>query len=173
MVKQAAVYPAPPMTLGTSLIDRDSGRHLALGLMRSIFSALVRLYLVVAVLGGTWAGTGRTVLCVEPSGRMVLESAQGRCADRMPSASGDIADTDVATLPDGCGDCVDLPIGTNVLSASPHGPARANSLPSVSAPAGLSPAALRGPDVSVRAAVAFVARTLPAGSPSRTAILRN
>ncbi len=141
--------------------------------MRSHFLALVRLYLVLAVLAGTSAGAGRTVLCVESSGRMVLESGQGRCADRILSANGDIADTDIATLPDGCGDCVDLPIGTNVLSASHHGPARANSLPSVSVSAAWSPTAAQGPDAGSWGDVARLARSRPASEPSRTTNLRN
>ena len=142
--------------------------------MRTISLALVRLYLVMAVLVGTSAGAGRTVLCVEASGRMVLETGQGRCADRIPSPSGDIADTEIATLPDGCGDCVDLPIGTNVLSAGHHGPARANSLPSVFVPAAWSPTAAQGLDASAWVdAAARVARSRPVGSPSRTTILRN
>lgn len=141
--------------------------------MRSIFLAVVRLYLVVVVLAGASAGAGRTVLCLESSGRVVLETGQGRCADRVPSANGDIAGADVATLPDGCGDCVDLPVGTNVLSAGRHGIPSSISLPLVAFPAGQSPIDGHSWDADSRVDAARVLGSRPGFKPSRTTILRN
>lgn len=141
--------------------------------MRSIFLSVIRLYLVLAVLAGTAAGAGRTVLCVESSGRIVMEAGQGRCADRVPSAHGDLAGTGVATLPDGCGDCVDLPVGSHVLSAARHGISRAETPSLVSLPAALSPMSGDQPNATSQLVVTCVSVSRSAFESSRTTILRN
>jgi len=141
--------------------------------MHSILLAVTRLYLAVAVLAGTTAGAGRTVLCVEANGRIVVETGQGRCADRVPGDNGDLANTGVATLPDGCGDCVDLPVGSHVLSAARHGMSRVEALPLVWLPAAPSPTDADRPDAFTRLGVACVPAARPAFAHSRTNILRN
>lgn len=153
--------------------DRFSVTPLAFRLMRSILLAVIRLYLVVAVLAGTAAGAGRTVLCVESNGRIVVEPGQGRCADRAPSDTGDITSADVATLPDGCGDCVDLPVGSHVLSAARHGISRAETPSLVSLPAALSSMSGDQPNATSQLVVTCVSVSRSAFESSRTTILRN
>lgn len=140
--------------------------------MRAYYVALTRLYLVLAVLSGLSAGTTRMVLCIEPTGRIVFETGEGRCADRAPSPNGEVANCGFALLPDGCGDCVDLPLGDHVLSAARHAAPRLAATPVPYATACMS----------VGTAVLPVTVLHPAGTagslarawvpPARSAILR-
>ena len=133
---------------------------------------LTRLYLVLAVLSGLSAGTSRMVLCIEPTGRIVFEAGEGRCADRAPSPNGEVANCGFAIMPDGCGECVDLPFGHDVVSSARHGVARLVAVPApfaalfTSVDPALPPAAVLAP---AGAALAHARAWAP---PSRSVILR-
>lgn len=89
--------------------------------MRTLLGFATRLYLVLTVLAGVPAGAGRAVLCVAPNGHLAIEVGEGRCADYGPSASGELENAEGCTAPDGCGDCVDLPMSRQVFTAAHHG----------------------------------------------------
>jgi hypothetical protein len=140
-------------------------------LMRSMLRFTTHLYLVLTVLAGVPAGASRFVLCVAPIGHVAIEVGEGRCADYIPSASG--ASTGTRTVPDGCGDCVDVPMGSQVLSAARYatsaaGPERVASSPML---AGSHHAELLA--VAYRPALMHGTQTHPSFPPSRSTILRN
>jgi hypothetical protein len=91
--------------------------------MRSTLLVATRFYLVLAVLAGVPAGANRAVLCVAPNGHVAIEVGEGRCADRAAAVNGTIENTGICTVPDGCGDCVDLPMGKQILDIARNVPA--------------------------------------------------
>ena len=140
--------------------------------MRTHYALLTRLYLVLAVFSALTAGASRMVLCVEPGGRIVIESGDGRCADRPVGPNGAVADQGFTVLPDGCGDCVDVPLGVHQAGAARHPTPRLAAAPHAWS-ASCAPFALRSPwpDPSVREA-ALSGGAPGAGSSARMSILR-
>ena len=141
--------------------------------MRSSFHFAVQLYLALAVLAGVPAGASRSVLCIAPNGHVAFEMGEGRCADYAPFAGGTLENAGVCTAPDGCGDCVDVPVGKQVWSSARHG----TSVASLRAPQA-TPAVVAVSDAELFAfsspsAVARGTPTRPSFPPTRTTILRN
>lgn len=141
--------------------------------MRSILLHVTHLYLVLAVLAGVPAGASRAVLCVAPNGHVAIEVGEGRCGDYARTASGDIENSGICMTPDGCSDCVDLPMGKQIVSSAHH------LVPSTSAslaPLALSVVSIQPADLSgasPRLVVAQVRSSRPTFPPSRTTVLRN
>ncbi len=142
-------------------------------LMRSILLHLTHLYLVLAVLAGVPAGASTAVLCVAQNGHVAIEAGAGRCGACAPTSSGDTENTGICTMPDGCGDCVDLPMGKQILGSAHH------VVPSTIAsltPLALSAVSIHYADhfgASPRLFVGQVESSRPTFPPSRTTILRN
>lgn len=140
--------------------------------MRAYYFVLTRFYLVLAVLSGLSAGPSRMVLCIEPTGRIVFETGEGRCSDRAPSPNGAVANCGFATLPDGCGDCVDLPMGSDVVSSARHGVSRLAAVPAPFAAVSMSVVSAVPPAAVLHPAGAALAHARAWAPPSRSAILR-
>ena len=141
--------------------------------MRPILRFTTHLYLALAVLAGLPAGASRAVLCVAPNGHVAIEAGEGRCGDYAPTSSGDLENNGICTMPDGCGDCVDLPMGKQTLSSTHHG---APSTSASFAPLTLSAISVPNTDLSGTSPRLVVARggsSRPPFPPSRTTILRN
>lgn len=141
--------------------------------MRSILLHVTRLYLVFTVLAGVPAGAGRAVLCVASNGHVAIEAGEGRCGEFAPTTSGDIENVGICSMPDGCGDCVDLPMGRQVLRSAHHVVPSTNAS---AAPLTLSVDNIHLPDVaelSHRLVPARGESSRPTFPPSRTTILRN
>ncbi len=141
--------------------------------MRAHFTLLSRLYLVLAVFSALTAGASRMVLCVEPGGRVVIESGDGRCADRPDGPNGAVANHGFTVLPDGCADCVDVPLGVHQAGAARHAAPRLAAAPQAWGPS-CAPFAPRSPWLGSGVREAARLWTAPgAGSPARMSILRN
>jgi len=141
--------------------------------VRSILLNVTRLYLVFTVLAGVPAGASRAVLCVASNGHVAIEAGEGRCGEFAPATSGNIENVGVCSMPDGCGDCVDLPMGKQVLSSAHHVVPSTNAS---TAPLALSVDNFHLSDVvgvSPRVGLAQVESSRPSFPPSRTTILRN
>ena len=141
--------------------------------MRSVLHFSTRLYLILVVLTCVPAGAGSAVLCVVPNGHVAIETGKGRCADYSPSARGTMENTGVRTVPDGCGDCVDVPVGNQALRASRQASPNSGSQPLTLSPMVLGGLGTDSYSVAMRSAAALGTRPLPAFPPSRTTILRN
>lgn len=134
---------------------------------------MTRLYLVFTVLVGVPAGASRAVLCVASNGHVAIEAGEGRCGEFAPATSGNIENVGGCLMPDGCGDCVDLPMGKQVLRSAHHVVPSANA--SI-APLALSVDNFHLSDVvgmPPRVGLAQVESSRPIFPPSRTTILRN
>ena len=140
--------------------------------MRSILRSATYLYLVLSVLAGIPVGSGRAVLCLAPNGHVAIEPGDRSCVGCAVSSSEWPEDTSPRMLPDGCGPCVDVPVGSPVLNGA-HGrrPALAASI-ALPAPFLSSVLATEPPSVSKRAS-ASPAAFRSSFAPSRTTILRN
>jgi hypothetical protein len=141
--------------------------------MRSILRNVTHGLLLLSALAALPASPGRTVLCVAPDGHLAIESGEGRCADFPSLPTGTLGNAGLGTEPDGCGDCVDVPMGQQVLSTVHRASSARVSEGIASAPM----------VVHARFALPALApglETAPAGAPphpsfppSRTTILRN
>lgn len=141
--------------------------------MRSILRFMTRPYLVLAVLAGVPAGASRAVLCLAPDGHVAIEVGDTRCVDYASPASGAPEQVGPRIVPDGCGECVDVPVGSPVLSEA-HGRITVRgSQTALTAPLLASVVAAESPAVSMRARSASGAAFHSAFPPSRTTILRN
>lgn len=81
--------------------------------MRSLLLDSTKLYLMLAVLVGLPLGRGSMVLCIESDGHVAVERGVVACSDRPVAAS----EPACAAAEDDCSDCVDLPMGSTILSA--------------------------------------------------------
>jgi hypothetical protein len=141
--------------------------------MRTLTRLVSHLYLGLALLVGLPAGAHRSVICVAPNGHFAIEVGQGRCADYAPFTSASVENAGVSTTPDGCGDCIDVPVSAHVLSSNHHGTASASPRPPVATPlfAGRHDAEPYGSLVWLMPV--FDSPIPPSFPPSRTTILRN
>lgn len=141
--------------------------------MRSFLRHLTHLYLVLAVLAGVPAGASRAVLCIGPSGHMAIEDGEAHCGASTRSSSGDVESADDFSVPGGCGDCVDFPMGKQTLHSAYH------LAPSAGASVTLLAAGVQDVHLSdlfiasPRLALARVESLRLPFPPSRTTILRN
>lgn len=140
--------------------------------MHAHLCSVTRCYLVLAVLAGVPAGASRMVLCVAPEGHVAIEVGSGRCVESGPSAGGAFEPAGLRMIPDGCNDCVDVPVGTPMLSEANGRNGALGSQASVEGPF-LSALALDMPAMSMPAPSAPRAGSHSAFPPSRTTILRN
>ena len=130
------------------------------------------LCLVLNLLAGIPAGVDRTVLCVAPNGHVAIEAGTGCCL-AIGSFLGAVPDSRASQLVcEGRGDCVDVPLGTSVLTPI-HGRGRA---PGLLANAGSSLLSLAldvgASSVSARAATSPQVPLYSIHPASRTTILR-
>ncbi len=138
--------------------------------MRPILLHVTRFYLALSVLVGVPAGAGRAVLCLAPNSHVAIEVDAGRCADYPQTPRGELEILGMLTLPDGCGDCVDLPLGTQIVSAAHHRVLASTSSNATPAPCICSVTGGRVMEASVRPTPPR--RTGRAFPPSRSTILR-
>lgn len=141
--------------------------------MRFVLRLTTCAYLVLAVLTGVPAGASRAVLCLGPDGHVAIEMGNGRCAEYAPPGNdaGEPAGTEM--LPTCCGECVDIPVGTPVLSER-HGRSPAVSSPTeLAPPLTLALLTSESPDAVTNARSAPGVDSHPAFPPSRSTILRN
>lgn len=141
--------------------------------MRPILSLMTRLYLALTILSGVPAVVSRAVLCVAPNGHIAIEMGESRCEDYSTPAANAIEGSGIRTAPDCCGDCVDVPMVEQVLSAARHG-----TLATRPEPPPAFPMLVGDQDTELFAAMyrsPVIHGTPPRASfpPSRTAILRN
>ncbi len=141
--------------------------------MRTLARLVSHLYLGLALLVGLPAGAHRSVICVAPNGHLAIEVGQGRCADYVPSTSASVENAGVSTAPDGCGDCIDVPVSAHVLSPNHHGTASANPRPPAPTPLFAGSHDAEPYAVLARLAPVFDTQIPPSFPPSRTTILRN
>jgi hypothetical protein len=143
--------------------------------MRTLARWICHLYLGLSLLAGMPAGAQRSVICVAPNGHIAIEEGLGRCADHAPDSetSASVENAGASQTPDGCGDCVDMPVSSHVSNATHHGTSAASPEPPAATPA------IAGHcDVTTLVCVSTPALSLqapahPAFPPSRTTILRN
>jgi hypothetical protein len=128
------------------------------------------LYLVVTILAGL-PGPSVAVLCIGPDGHFSVEPGVGRCADKLPSAAAG-SDVEGRLGAEGCGPCVDLPMGAANLGARRQS-AGMHSVDCSAAAFMASSTQLMntvGPNTSISGTAS---PTFSAFPPSRTTILRN
>ena len=141
--------------------------------MRPFLRFATYFYLMVAILVGIPASGNRAVLCVAPNGHLTIEMENGHCVGNPSHLTRSSEDAGPQMTAACCGDCVDVPVGTHVLSET-HGRGRGVG-PQTSLPAPLLTAALYAdsPAVALGAHSASGAGLPSASAPSRTTILRN
>ena len=141
--------------------------------MRPFLRFATYCYLMVTVLAGIPAGASRAVLCVAPNGHLAIEMESGHCVSSVFHVTRTSEDAGPQMTPGCCGDCVDVPVGTPILSET-HGRGRAAGS-QTSLPAPFLSAALYAdsPAVSLGAHSASGAEPHSAYPPSLTTILRN
>lgn len=142
--------------------------------MRSTLKFLVRLYLLLSVLAGVPASASQGVLCLAPRGHLAIEAGETRCVDSAAYAtSGKFGLVGSRMPPNGCRDCVDIPVGTPMLGET-HGHGTAPCFQPVVA--GPLLAVVRAADpraTSIQAGWANRPALGAAFPPFRTMILRN
>lgn len=143
--------------------------------MRALFLLMSRLYVVLAVLAGVPTGPSQSVLCLAPNRHVAFEAGAGRSADTLPTASGRIGDTGITAVPNDCGNCVDVPFGTPVLSeafgrGTGSGSQTCLAAPYISAGPGLGLASATASSPDPPAPESGLHTAFP---PSRTTFLRN
>ena len=140
--------------------------------MLSSLRLSVRFLLAWTLLVGIPGGAGRSVLCFGPNDHVAIEAGEGRCADNLPSAADAIDDPSDGTLPEDCGDCVDLPIGKHAMGSLHHGTAAAKVAAPASSAAMASGQAGAFFATDYRSPMAHCSPARPSFPPSRTTILR-
>ena len=141
--------------------------------MRRLIGHATSLYLALTVLAGIPMGSGATVLCLGSNGHVAIEQGIRRCADVTTPSGGMVTNSDVQVDPDGCGSCVDLPLGASAIRAGRQ--MSSVSTPVVSGQALLSApsVALCSADLAARQHLGISKGALPASPSTRTPILRN
>ena len=153
-------------------IDRPGQRNYFHSLMRSILRSATYLYLVLSVVAGVSAGSGRAVLCLASNGHVAIEPGDRSCVGCAVSSSEWPEDMGPRIGLAGCGPCVDVPVGTPVLIGR-HGRGPILS-PSTTLPAPtLSAGLVAEPPSFWKHASASPPAFLSSFAPSRTTILRN
>lgn len=141
--------------------------------MRTLLRFGTHCYLVLAVLAGVPAGASRMVLCLAPNGHVEIEVGRGRCVDFESPCSDAPAQPEPRVVPDGCGECVDVPMGTPVLSEARGRGTAVGTETSVANPLLSAGPAAQRPAATIHARSAPRAAFHSAFPPSRTTILRN
>jgi hypothetical protein len=72
---------------------------------------LTNVYLVMSLLAWIPMGARASVLCLEPSGRIVFEEGGACCAKAATYSTGDVASQGPDVAPDACGPCLDIRLG--------------------------------------------------------------
>ena len=132
-----------------------------------------RLYLVLWVLAGVPVGASRTVLCLAPNRHVAIEMGDRRCVEYVPPARRAIERVDTRTVPRGCADCVDIPVGTPAMSQARGQSQALGAQESLARPFPSAVRAVELPSASLYAPPEPGAGSHSAFPPSRTTVLRS
>ena len=80
--------------------------------MGAFMRYLLCLYLVTSLLAWFPKGPRGAVLCFETTGRVVVEEATACCWDRAASEKDQDSSASLNAIPDACGPCVDVQLGS-------------------------------------------------------------
>ena len=140
--------------------------------MRSFVRHAASSFLSLAILAGGTAPSGGSVLCVAASGHVAIEEGKGRWADYQPATSRSLEVNGIKTTPNGCGPCVDLPLGVGATITAVRALPSGSSTPLAPAPVPAASLLFPGPP-AIEPIHGLVRTPIPAPALIATTILRN